>query len=227
MRVWSFHKANTTPSAGSVFMVRNPTVPPSPTQKLVNRHLGIVKEEANSQLNLLFADDWTSSLVAAGLKSRDSRRVSAIVFLLGESISGYSSSLNTSVDASGKPSDFAFNLFVAKLTLLNADKEAASLHRQRRVDDDDDFAFDSAFSSSSSQEIPPKRHASVESNKENVFSSFGRNINLKKSAAAAASSNASGFAETKDDALLMTMASTEDAGKMAVKENNLQVDGNL
>ena len=100
--------------------------------------------------------------------------------------------------------------------------------------------------------IPAKRHASalaVESNKENVFSSFGRNVNLKESAAAAAAStsNASGFAETKVDALLMKMASTEDAGEivkdlrtseilsvyehkfksLSMKENHLQVEGNL
>jgi len=187
---------------------------------MARRVKGIVNEEATSQLNSLLADDRTSSLVAAGLTSRDSRRVSASVFLLGESISGSSSSLNTSVDASGKPSDFAFDSFASKLALLNADRDAAaaSLHRRRRRVDDDDFAFDSASSSSSSQEmIPAKRHASalaVESNKENVFSSFGRNVNLKESAAAASTSNASGFAETKVDALLMKMASTEDAGEI-------------
>ena len=78
----------------------------------------------------------------------------------------------------------------------------------------------------------------VESNKENVFSSFGRDVNLKD-----ASSANPAASETKVDALLMKITSSEDAGEivkdlrtseilsvyehkfksLSMKENHLQV----
>ena len=167
-----------------------------------------------------------------GLTSRDPRRVSASVYLLGETAAAAAaSSVSSSVDA---PSgvDFGFDAFASKLAALNADKEALLQRQQqmRRGGDDE--------SDSSSSDFPSKRRATmtVGDNKENVFSAFGRDVTPKDAPSSSTS-------ETKVDALLSKLTSVEDAGdvvkdlrtseilsvyehkfkSLSMKENHLQV----
>ena len=176
----------------------------------------------------MLVDQRSQTLIASGLVSRDPHLVSASVFLLNESIVA-SSTQPGAVEANA---GFGFDAFATKLARLNAERESqwSRPSRFRREDEGE-------FSSSSSSDYPAKRPASMMTtadNKENVFSAFGRHVNVKEVPSPS---------ETKVDSLLSKLSSVEDPGEvvkdlrtseilsvyeqkfksLSMKENHLQV----
>ena len=186
---------------------------------------GIANDDTSARLTNLLVDHRLLGLIASGLTSRDPHLVSASVFLLTESVAA-SSSREGSLDSNA---GFGFDAFASKLAHLNADRESQAGRPSRlRRDDDSDASLSSDY--------PSKRPASMMTsgdNKENVFSAFGRHVNVK---------DVPSPSETKVDSLLSRLNSVEDAGdvkdlrtseilsvyeqkfkSLSMKENHLQV----